>query len=54
MPLVWSQLLMDYEWIGIVVAFWTLATLLAIEVWKKLFFMLSPGSGASFLGVGGL
>jgi hypothetical protein len=53
MPQIWSQLLMDYELTCAVVSFWTLATLMAIEVWKKVFLMLSPGSAASFLGVGG-
>jgi hypothetical protein len=39
---IWSQFLIPYELICIGASFGTLSTLMAIEVWKMTFAMLSP------------
>ena len=44
MPQIWSPLLTNIELISAVASFWTLATLMAIEVVKRVFLTLSPRS----------
>jgi hypothetical protein len=45
----WSQFLLPYELICIGASFGTLSTLMAIEVWKITFGMLSPRSPYDWL-----
>lgn len=43
-PQIWSQVWLPYELMLIGASFGTLSALMAIEVWKKVFVLLSPRS----------